>query len=151
MSTTTRLASNTCSSNSMLWVQQLGSLETDPDTFRGITRMYVEAGEAWVVLIAHEPEKYEFIVRAVAQCTEYNEDLEVTKITFNFWYELTQLITVDKYRQAKELFTAVYAGLVDTMISHILIHRGAIVQTSSKEIVLLRISSGTFATKWAMS
>ena len=100
--------------------QKLGAFDnSDPDVFRGITRMYVEAGEAWVVLIAHEPEKYEFIVRAVAQCTEYNEDLEVTKITFNFWYELTQLITVDKHRRAKELFTAVYAGLVDTMISHL--------------------------------
>jgi transportin-3 len=81
--------------------QKLGALDnSDTDVFRGITRIYVEAGEAWVVLIAHEPEKYEFIVRAVAQCTEYNEDLEVTKITFNFWYELTQLITVDKHRRA---------------------------------------------------
>jgi len=98
---------------------RIGALETDPDTFRGITRIYVEAGEAWVVLIAHEPERYEFIVRAVAQCTEYNEDLDVTKITFNFWYELTQLITVDKYRQAKEVFIPVYASLVDTMIRHL--------------------------------
>ena len=98
---------------------KLARLGTEPDTFRGITRMYVEVGEAWVVLIAHEPENYEFIVRAVAKCTEYNDDLEVTKITFNFWYELTQLITVDKHRRAKELFTPVYAGLVDTMIKHL--------------------------------
>ena len=99
---------------------KLGALDnSDPDVVRGITRIYVEAGEAWVVLITHEPEKCEFIVRTVAQCTKYNEDLDVTKITFNFWYELTQLITVDKHRRAKELFTPVYSGLVDTMIGHL--------------------------------
>lgn len=95
---------------------KLGALDnSDPDIFKDITRIYVEAGEAWVVLIAQQPEMYEFIVR---QCTEYNEDLEVTKITFNLWYELMQLITVDN-RRAKELFAPVYAGLVDTMIRHL--------------------------------
>jgi transportin-3 len=98
---------------------QLGTLATDPDTFRGIIRMYAEAGEVWVVLIAHEPEKYQFLVQCIARCTEYHEDLEVTKITFNFWYELTQLITVDKHRPAKEMFKPIYAGLVDTMIGHL--------------------------------
>jgi len=99
---------------------KLGTLDnSDPDVFQGISRIYVEAGEAWVVLIAQQPEMYEFIVRAVAQCTEYNEDLEVTKTTFNFWYELTQLITVDKHRRAKELFAPIYSGLVDTMIKHL--------------------------------
>jgi transportin-3 len=98
---------------------KLGALGTDPDTFRGIIRMYAEAGEAWVVLIAHEPQQYRFLVQCIAQCTEYNEDLEVTKITFNFWYELTQLITVDKHKPAKVSFQPIYAGLVDTMIAHL--------------------------------
>jgi transportin-3 len=98
---------------------KLGQLGTDPDTFRGIIRMYAEAGEAWVVLIAHEPQKYLFLVQCLAQCTEYNEDLEVTKITFNFWYELTQLITVDKHKTAKETFKPIYGSLVETMIGHL--------------------------------
>jgi len=97
----------------------LGALGTDPDIFRGIVRMYAEAEEAWVVLIAHEPEKYLFLVECIARCTEYNEDLDVTKITFNFWYELTQLITVEKHVLAKELFKETYARLVDTMIKHL--------------------------------
>ena len=95
---------------------KLGTLETDPDIWQSITRIYVEAGEAWVVLIAHEPERYEFNVRPIAQCTEYNDkDLEVTKITFNFWYELTQLITLDKHR----LFLQLYPALLDNMVSHL--------------------------------
>jgi len=98
---------------------KIGSLGTDPDTFRGIVRMYAEAGEAWVVLIAHKPQDYMFLVEALAGCTQYNEDLEVTKITFNFWYELTQLITVDKHKEARAAFIDIYAGLVDTMIMHL--------------------------------
>ena len=99
--------------------QRLGALGTDPDVFRGIVRMYTEAGEAWVVLIALEPEKYMFLVQCLAQCSEYNEDLDVTKITFNFWYELTQLITVDRHKRSKEMFRHIYEGLVDTMIRHL--------------------------------
>jgi transportin-3 len=98
---------------------QLNELGTDPDTFRGIIRMYAEAGEAWVVLIAHEPEKYVYLVECLAQCTKYKEDLEVTKITFNFWFELTQLITVDKHKHAKEVCRHIYDGLVDVMIDHL--------------------------------
>jgi transportin-3 len=98
---------------------KLGALGNEPDTYRGIIRIYSEAGEAWVALIAHEPEKYYFLVQCIAQCTEYSEDLEVTKITFNFWCQLTQLITVEKHKHAKELFRPIYAGLVDTMIGHL--------------------------------
>ena len=98
---------------------KLEELGIDPDTFRGIIRMYTEAGEAWVVLIANNPDKYCFLVQCIARCTAYNEDLEVTKITFNFWYELTQLITVDKHVRAKEMFRPIYAELVDTMIGHL--------------------------------
>jgi transportin-3 len=98
---------------------KLGTLATDPDAFRGVVRMYAEAGEVWAVLIAREPERYQFLVQCIAQCTAYHEDLEVTKITFNFWYELTQLITVDKHRHAKEVFQPIYSGLVDTMIRHL--------------------------------
>jgi transportin-3 len=98
---------------------RLGSLGSDSDTFRGIVRIYSEAGENWVVLIAREPEKFSFLVQCLAQCTEYNEDLDVTKITFNFWYELTQLITVENYKHAKEFYQPIYAGLVDIMIRHL--------------------------------
>jgi transportin-3 len=98
---------------------KLGALGTDPDTFRGIIRLYAEAGEAWVVLIAQQPDRYRFLVECLAQCTAYDEDLEITKITFNFWYELTQLITVDKHKAAREVFRPYYAGLVDTMIAHL--------------------------------
>ena len=98
---------------------RLEDLEQDPDTFRGLTRIYTEAGEMWTVLIVRTPEKYQYLVHCMAQCTRYHEDLDVTKITFNFWYELTQLITVEKYRPAKELFTPIYEGLVQTMILHL--------------------------------
>ena len=103
----------------VLVTPKIGSLGTDPDTFRGIVRLYAEAGEAWVVLIAHRPVDYRFLVQTIAECTQYHEDLDVTKITFNFWYELTQLITVEKHKTARETFTDIYAGLVDTMIMHL--------------------------------
>jgi transportin-3 len=97
---------------------KLKNLE-DPDTCRGLSRIYAEAGEMWTVLIAGAPEAYHFFVQSIAQCTEYHADLEVTKITFNFWYELAQLATAEKYRPAKELFTPIYERLVETMIRNL--------------------------------
>jgi transportin-3 len=46
----------------------------------------------------------------------FRETRDIYENTSNIF---TQLITVDKHRRAMELLTLVYAGLVDTMISHL--------------------------------
>ena len=98
---------------------RLGNLGTDPETFRGIIRMYAEAGEAWSGLIARDPDRYSYLVECIARCTAYNEDLDVTKITFKFWDEFTHLITLDPHKPARETFKPIYEGLIDIMISHL--------------------------------
>jgi transportin-3 len=98
---------------------RLGGIVADPDSARGVVRLYSEAGEAWVPIILLEPRRFFPLVQTIAQCTAYRDDLDVAKITFNFWYQLTQLVTLEKYQEAKDLFEPIYASLVDTMISHL--------------------------------
>ena len=40
----------------------------DTDAFKGLTRIFAEAGEAWVVLIARMPEQFRGLVEAVLEC-----------------------------------------------------------------------------------
>jgi transportin-3 len=98
---------------------RLGAIVADPDSARGVVRLYSEAGEAWVSLIVGDPRRFIGLVQIIAQCTAYKDDLDVARITFNFWYQLTLLVTLEKYRIAKATFTPIYAGLVDTMIAHL--------------------------------
>jgi transportin-3 len=99
--------------------RELTQFQDDPDTFRGITRIYSEAGEAWSANIAKEPETFAHVVTSLVHCTSYQGDLDITKITFNSWYYLTQNITVEHRIREREYFIPVYKGLVDVMIGHL--------------------------------
>ena len=91
----------------------------DVEAFRGLARIFSEAGEAWVVLMARLPEEFRNLVECVAMCASFNEDLEVTKFSFNFWYDLAQLITLDNYAEARKTYEPVYSSLVDVLIAHL--------------------------------
>lgn len=91
----------------------------DADAFRGYARIFSEAGEAWVILIARLPEQFEPLVRAIAETTSIDEDLEVVKFTFNFWYNLRQALLSPKHAQAKAMYAPIYMSLVDAMIRHL--------------------------------
>ncbi|CAN3375663.1 mRNA transport regulator Mtr10p [Diutina rugosa] len=91
----------------------------DPETVEQLTRLYVEAGESWHVLIAKNPEHFMPLVQILAELTKFDEDLDVVKYTFPFWFELKQLITLPKFEQSKMLFSNVYAELIETLIKHL--------------------------------
>ena len=91
----------------------------DVDVFRGLARIFSEAGEAWVVLMARMPADFKSLVECVGICASFNEDLEVTKFSFNFWYDLAQLITLDNYQEARKMYGPIYSGLVDVLIAHL--------------------------------
>ncbi|BFZ53805.1 Nuclear import receptor [Savitreella phatthalungensis] len=98
---------------------RLLATKSDPDAFRGYARVLSEAGEAWVILIARMPQHFAPLVQAIADTTAIDEDLEVVKFTFNFWYHLRQSLEAPKHAEAKQLFTPVYISLVDAMINHL--------------------------------
>jgi transportin-3 len=92
-----------------------------------------------------------YLVECIAQCTQYKEDLEVTKITFNFWFELTQLITVEKHKHAKEVCRHIYDGLVDVMIEHLHYPEGNDRNDIFQGDRVQRTNFEIFATRWEMS
>ena len=91
----------------------------DQDTFKGLTRIFAEAGEAWTVMIARLPNEFRGLVELILECCALDRDREAIALTFLFWYEFKQMITLDKYREARNLYADIFAGLVDIMIKHL--------------------------------
>ena len=91
----------------------------DPELLRGVTRLFAEAGEAWVVLIARLPTEFRSLVEAVLECCAVDKDHDAVSITFNFWYELKQYLVLDRYEKAKQTLMPLYSKLVDVMIKHL--------------------------------
>lgn len=93
--------------------------EEDWETFKGVTRVFAEAGEAWVVLIARQPTDFRALVECVLECCLRDKEREAVSQTFNFWFELKQYITLERYMEARLQFVDVYSTLVDIMIKHL--------------------------------
>lgn len=93
--------------------------EEDWETSKGITRIFAEAGEAWVLLAARQPQDFRALVECVLECCLRDKDREAVSQTFNFWYELKQYITLERYMEARLQYVDIYSTLVDVMIKHL--------------------------------
>ncbi|KAI9830695.1 MAG: Nuclear import receptor [Phylliscum demangeonii] len=91
----------------------------DVDAYKGITRLFAEAGEAWVILIARMPQTFRSLVECVLECTARDQSREAVALTFNFWYEMKNYLVLDKYVEARQQFANVFNDLVDIMIEHL--------------------------------
>ncbi|KAI4090883.1 MAG: hypothetical protein LQ339_008242 [Xanthoria mediterranea] len=91
----------------------------DLDAYKGITRIFAEAGEAWVVMIARLPAEFRDLVESVLECCGRDQDRDAIALTFLFWYEMKQSITLDKYKQARIHYADIFGKLVDVMIKHL--------------------------------
>ncbi|KAK7539712.1 armadillo-type protein [Phyllosticta citribraziliensis] len=93
--------------------------EEDAEVFKGISRIFAESGEAWVVLIARMPDRFRGLVEAVLESCARDKDRDAIRHTFNFWYELKQYLVLEKYMQARLQFVDVFSKLVDIMVGHL--------------------------------
>ena len=91
----------------------------DPDTLKGVTRLFAEAGEAWVVLIARMPKEFRGLVEVILECCARDADKDAVHVTFNFWYDLKQMITVEKFKPALDEYKQIYSRLVDVMTARL--------------------------------
>ena len=91
----------------------------DQDIFKGYTRLFAEAGEHWAVMIARLPNEFRGLVEAILECCARDSDREAISLTFLFWYEFKQMVTLEKYAKARKEFTDVFVKLVDVMIMHL--------------------------------
>jgi len=99
-------------------IQQAAEQE-DTDLYKGITRIFAEAGEAWVVLIAREPTSFRPIVEAVLECAARDIDRDAIALTFIFWYELKLYLILERYIEARMQYVDIYSKLVDVMIKQL--------------------------------
>ncbi len=93
--------------------------QEDTELFKGITRVFAEAGEAWVVLIAREPAVFRPLVEAVLECAARDMDRDSIALTFVFWYELKLYLILERYIQARVQYVDVYSKLVDVMLKQL--------------------------------
>lgn len=91
----------------------------DLETYKGLTRIFAEAGEAWVVMIARFPADFRGLVESILECCGRDQDRDAIALTFLFWYEFKQIITLDKYKDARLQYGDIFSKLVDVMIKHL--------------------------------
>lgn len=97
----------------------LDANKDDNEKMDGLTRLFVEAGESWHVLIAKLPKDFKPFVEIILELTSYEEDLDIVKYTFYFWYELKQMLLLEKFKDARAEFYDIYLRLVSVMIKHL--------------------------------
>lgn len=93
--------------------------EEDSEMYKGIAKIFAEAGESWVLLIARLPVDFRTLVESILETAALDTERDAISHTFKFWYDLKQYLTLEKYVQAKSLYMDVYAKLVDIMIGHL--------------------------------
>lgn len=91
----------------------------DMEIFSGLTRLYAEAGESWHVLIAKNPAHFKPLVQIILQCCKYDQDLDVVKYTFYFWYQLKQMLTLPKFEASRAELLPIYLELIHVIIYHL--------------------------------
>lgn len=93
--------------------------EEDSEKFKGIARIFAEAGESWVILIARLPTDFRALVQAILATAALDKERDAISHTFKFWYDLKQYLTIDKYADARNQCLDIYSKLVDIMIGHL--------------------------------
>ncbi|KAF1361052.1 ARM repeat-containing protein [Lizonia empirigonia] len=93
--------------------------EEDSEKFKGIARIFAEAGESWVLLIARLPNDFRALVEAVLETAALDKERDAISHTFKFWYDLKQYLTIDKYTPARMQSLDIYSKLIDIMIGHL--------------------------------
>ncbi|KAL9051098.1 MAG: hypothetical protein Q9162_006222 [Coniocarpon cinnabarinum] len=91
----------------------------DAEQYKGVTRIFAEAGETWMLLIVRMPGQFRSLVEAILECAARDKDREVVSLTFNFWFEMKQYLVLDKYMESRAQLADLFSKLVDIMIQHL--------------------------------
>lgn len=91
----------------------------DPTVIERFTELYSITGEAWHTLIVKDPQNFQILVEIILQLTSYNEDLDIVKYTFKFWYELKSMLILPNFKDSKTLFKPIFGQLIEILIEHL--------------------------------
>ncbi|CEJ00632.1 hypothetical protein RMCBS344292_14684 [Rhizopus microsporus] len=92
--------------------------DDNDEAVAGYCRIFTEAGDAYVTLIALHPEAFGVLLDGIGECAAYKE-FEVVEMTFKFWYELTNTLISEKYQAAIPRLAPYFDTLVDIMLKHL--------------------------------
>jgi transportin-3 len=90
----------------------------DEDQLRGLCRIFTEAGEAYLPLMVTHIDTFRGIIEGILTCIT-SDELDIVKMTFNFWYSLTQFLDTERYESMKPQFVEVFRRLVEIIIQHL--------------------------------
>jgi len=93
--------------------------EEDWETLKALTRVFAEAAESWALLIVRLPDDFRSLVEAVLECAACDKENDAISVTFNFWYELKQYLTLERYISARASLADIYSKLVDILMNHL--------------------------------
>ncbi|KAH3900308.1 mRNA transport regulator MTR10 SCDLUD_003280 [Saccharomycodes ludwigii] len=92
----------------------------DPDILDAMTRVFVEAGEAWCVFIAKTPNVFRPLVEVLLFLTcSSDQDLDIVKYVFPFWFDLKQFLVLPRYSSQKKEYMDIYQKLLTGIIEHL--------------------------------
>lgn len=92
----------------------------DPDILEACTRIYVEACESWCVFVAKNPQAFKPLVEiALFLTVTTDQDLDVVKYLFKFWFDLKQFLVLPRYKQQKLEYADIYTTLITGIIQHL--------------------------------
>lgn len=95
--------------------------EEDEETTRSLCRIFAEAGESYVDLIASHPNDFSALVQCLLQSACSGVDL--SKFTFRFWWELADKLAGRKAgaaeAPAREAFKPTFRALAEGLLKHL--------------------------------
>jgi transportin-3 len=93
--------------------------EEDTELFTGIARIYTEASDNWVLLLARSPEHFRTLVEGIIEICDRDTERESIGHTFNFWFELKQYLTMERFMQSRLQYVDVYSKFLDILIKRL--------------------------------
>ncbi|CEP62879.1 mRNA transport regulator MTR10 LALA0_S06e05952g [Lachancea lanzarotensis] len=100
-------------------IGSIDDFEDHIETMDGLTRIFVEAGEAWCVFIAKSQAVFKPLVSVLLILTCKNTDLDVVKYTFPFWFNLKQMLVLPRFSEQRSQYENIYGELIDGIIAHL--------------------------------
>lgn len=88
------------------------------DVSRGLARLFVAAGEAYLFEVIGKFETYGILSELILECTA-NKDLDIAQISFNFWFQLAEELPSGENREVLPKFFSAFSRLMGMIIGHL--------------------------------
>lgn len=88
------------------------------DIARGLVRLFVGAGEAYLFDIIANFEVYGILTELILECTAH-KDLDIAQISFNFWFQLAEELPSGDHREVVPKFYSAFSRLMGIVIEHL--------------------------------